>query len=291
MPDDLWTRVRRQYPEQQPFLNLNNAAVSPPPLAVEEATIDALRLVSRNPDYNMWTVLDGALPSVKEQLSAMMDSKPTEIALNRNSTEGLCTVIFGSPLPAGDQVLLSAWEYPSVRASWLQRQQRDGVDIVGVDFDLMDSDDEIVEAYAAAITPRTRVMQLTHMSHWTGRVLPAKRLCALAKAHDIVTIVDGAQTFGQMPVSFHDLGCDFFVTSLHKWLGAPVGNGMLVVDEKHIDPPGRCWAPSTYHRLASTSSTTGALARTAQLFRQGSHPRSGSIRRWVRIAFTRACRS
>ena len=102
-------------------------------------------------------------------------------------------------------------------------------------------------------------MQLTHMSHWTGRVLPAKRLCALARAHDIVTIVDGAQTFAQMPVSFRDLGCDFFVTSLHKWLGAPVGNGMLVVDEKRIDvtwpllgpfdlpPLGIDWSLGTYN--------------------------------------------
>ena len=157
VPDDLWRRVRRQYPEQQPFLNLNNAAGEPAAVGGGRGDDRCLRLVNRNPDYNMWTVLDRALPSVKDLLSAMMDCEPTEIALNRNSTEGLCTVIFGFPLAAGDHVLLSAWEYPSVRASWLQRQQRDGVDIGSVDFDLMDSDDEIVEAYAAAITPRTRV--------------------------------------------------------------------------------------------------------------------------------------
>jgi selenocysteine lyase/cysteine desulfurase len=89
----------------------------------------------------------------------------------------------------------------------------------------MDSNEHIVAAYAQAITARTRVMQLTHMLHWNGRVLPIKRLCALARTHNIITVVDGAQTFAQIPLSFRDLGCDFFVTSLHKWLGAPVGNG------------------------------------------------------------------
>lgn len=79
---------------------------------------------------------------------------------------------------------------------------------------------------------------LTHMLHWTGRVLPVKQICELARAHDIITIVDGAQIFGQMPVSFRDIDCDFFITSLHKWLGAPVGNGMLIVRENQID---RTW--------------------------------------------------
>jgi selenocysteine lyase/cysteine desulfurase len=233
-----WERVRAAYPPQQPLLNLNNAAVSPPTLAVEAATIDAFRLISANPDVNMWSRLDAALPSIKQKLAALIDCAPDEIALNRNSTEGLCTAIFGLPLAAGDEVLLSAWEYPSVRAAWLQRQQREGIEVVPVDFDLMASDEAIVAAYAAAIGPRTRAMQLTHMFHWNGRVLPAEPLCALARANGIVTVVDGAQTFAQMPVSFRELGCDFFATSLHKWLGAPVGNGMLVVRREQID---RTW--------------------------------------------------
>jgi selenocysteine lyase/cysteine desulfurase len=110
--------------------------------------------------------------------------------------------------------------------------------VVPVEFDLMDTDDDIVCAYERAITPRVRAMQLTHMVHWTGRVLPAQRLCALARAHGIASVVDGAQTFAQMPVSFRELGCDYFVTSLHKWLGAPVGNGMLIVARDCID---RTW--------------------------------------------------
>jgi len=99
----------------------------------------------------------------------------------------------------------------------------------------MDDDDDIVDAYVEAMTPHTRVLQLTHMYHWNGRVLPVKRLCAIARERGIITIIDGAQTFAQMPVSFRELDCDFFVTSLHKWLGAPVGNGMLIVNQRQID--------------------------------------------------------
>jgi selenocysteine lyase/cysteine desulfurase len=233
-----WGAVRSAYPEQRPLLNLNNAAVSPPPLVVEQAVIDAFRLISHNPDVTMWSKLDAELPGVKAELAGLIEADPEEIALNRNSTEGLCAAIFGIPLTPGDQVLVSPWEYPSVRAAWRQREQRDGVEVVEVHFDLMDDDDTIVAAYAGALTPPARVLQVTHMSHWTGRVLPAKRLCALARANGVTTVVDGAQTFGQIPVSFRDLGCDYFVTSLHKWLGAPVGNGMLVMREAVID---RTW--------------------------------------------------
>jgi selenocysteine lyase/cysteine desulfurase len=241
--EKFWEGVREAYPRQQPLMNLNNAAVSPPPLVVEQAMIDAYRLINQNPDVNMWGKLDAALPSIKQQLAALADCSPDEIALNRNSSEGLSTAIFGIPLKAGDQVLVSAWDYPSVRAAWLQRQQREGIEVVSVDFDLMASDDAVFQAYEEAITPRTRVMQLTHMFHWTGRVIPARRLCQLARSRDIVTVVDCAQTFAQMPVSFRDLGCDFFITSLHKWLGAPVGNGMLIVKQSRIDSTWPLLAP------------------------------------------------
>ena len=212
----------------------NNAAVSPPPRVVEQAVIEAFRLISRNPDVNMWTRLDANLPSVKAALAALVEWEPAEIALNRNSTEGLSTVIFGVPMQPGDEVVVSEWDYPRALGGWQQRASREGIRVVRVSFDPLDDDDAIVSAYASALTARTRVMQLTHMLHWTGRVLPAERLCELARERGVLSLVDGAQTFAQMPVSFRTLGCDFFVTSLHKWLGAPVGNGMLIARRDRI---------------------------------------------------------
>ncbi|RWN03631.1 MAG: aminotransferase class V-fold PLP-dependent enzyme [Mesorhizobium sp.] len=242
-PEAFWQEVRAAYPRQEPLLNLNNAAVSPPPLEVEQAVVDAYRLISRNPDVNMWSKLDAALPDIKAELAQLIDCAPTEIALNRNSSEGLSTAIFGIPLQPGDEVLISPWDYPSARAGWLQRREREGIEPVDCQFGLLADDEAIIEAYSRAITPRTRAMLLTHMYHWNGRLLPVERLCALAREHGIITVVDGAQTFAQMPVSFRKLGCDIFITSLHKWLGAPVGNGMLVVREGLIDDTWPLLAP------------------------------------------------
>jgi len=233
-----WARVRESYSEQRPLLNLNNASVSPPPLVVEQAVIEAYRFISRNPDVNMWTCLDAKLPDIKRQLAALADCDAEEIALNRNASEGLSVAIFGIPLSPGERVLVSPWDYPSAIAGWQQRQTREGIAVDFVAFDLLASDEEIVAAYSSALRPATRVLHLTHMIHWTGRVLPVARLCALARERGIITIVDAAQSFAQMPISFRKMGCDFFVTSLHKWLGAPVGNGMLIIDRQRI---GETW--------------------------------------------------
>jgi selenocysteine lyase/cysteine desulfurase len=173
--EKFWANIRAAYPEQQPLLNLNNAAVSPPPLVVEQATIDAYRFISRNPDVNMWSTLDAALPATKRELAALADCSSDEIALNRNSSEGLSTAIFGIPLSAGDEVLISPWDYPSVRAAWLQRQYREGIKVVTVDFYVMDDDDIVVKAYEQAITSRTRVMQLTLLDQHFGKWRAAHR--------------------------------------------------------------------------------------------------------------------
>jgi selenocysteine lyase/cysteine desulfurase len=295
-----WEQVRACYPAQEPLLNLNNAAVSPPPLTVEQAAIEAFRLVSRNPDVNMWTRLDANLPSIKEALAALADCDAAEIALNRNSTEGLSTVIFGVTMQAGDEVVVSEWDYPSALGGWQQRAAREGIRVVTVRFDPMDDDDAIVAAYSNALTPRTRVMQLTHMLHWTGRVLPAERLCRLARERGVLSLVDGAQTFAQMPVSFRALGCDFFVTSLHKWLGAPVGNGMLIARRERIastwplmapfeDAPERIdkfdrWNLGTYN-----SALQAGIAPAIQMHRQiGAHAMHARLREltryWVDLA-------
>lgn len=238
-----WSKVRDAYVPQHPLNNLNNAACSPPPLIVQEAMIMAYRFANENPDVNMWDKLDNGLEGTKAKLALLADCDPAEIALNRNSTEGLCVAIFGLPMKAGDAVLLSDWDFPSMRQAWEQRRARDGIAIVPVAFDLMADDDAIVEAYSRAITPKTRAIQLTHMIHWTGRVLPVARICAIARARGIMTVVDGAQSFGHIPLSFRQLGCDYFVTSLHKWMCAPFGNGMLIMRSERIDGTWPLLAP------------------------------------------------
>lgn len=168
---------------------------------MEQAAIEAFRLVSRNPDVNMWSRLDANLPSIQAALAALVDCDAAEIALNRNSMEGLSTVIFGVTMQPGVEVVVSEWDYPSALRGWQQRAAREGIRGVTVRFDPLDDDDAIVSAYSNALTPLTRAMQLTHMLHWTGRV-PAERLCELACERGVTSLADGAQTFAQLPVSF-----------------------------------------------------------------------------------------
>ena len=229
-----WERVRELYANQHPLLNLNNAAVSPPPVTVASAVSDALNFISQNPDVNMWSGLDKQLPDVKRHLARVADCEPEEIALNRNASEALSTALFGIPLKAGDHVVMSEWDYPSAGTGWAQRRQRENIEVEQVQFDRLDDDDAIVGAYVNAIRPQTRVIYLTHMLHWTGKVLPVERICAIAREKGVLTVVDAAQSFAQMPISFRAMGCDYFITSLHKWLGAPVGNGMLIVKRERI---------------------------------------------------------
>lgn len=231
---DRWESVRAAYAPSSPMMNLNNAGVSPQPLVVQNAFIDAYRFANGEPDVNMWETLDGTRERTKAKLAQLVDCEVEEIALNRNSTEGLCTAIHGIDLNAGDEVLLSPWDYDSMRQAWLQRGRRHGLIVREVNFDALASDDTIIETYRRAISKRTRVMHLTHMLHSTGRVLPVARLCELARSHGLQSIVDAAQSFVQLPLSFRAFRCDYLAASLHKWLCAPFGTGMLVVRKERI---------------------------------------------------------
>ena len=229
-----WAKVRASFPRQTPFLNLDNGCISPPPISVQESAIKAYRFANQNPCYNMFEVLDGAVPGIKKKLAAIADCDPDEIALNRCTTVGMCTAIFGMPLSRGDEVVLSSWDYPSMISAWKQRAAREGLELKFASFGLMDSDEAIFNAYLRAVTPRTKAMQLTHMIHWSGRVLPVERICKFASERRIVTVVDAAQSFAHIPLSFSEMGCDYLATSFHKWLSAPIGTGMFIVKAERI---------------------------------------------------------
>ncbi|MGI9328995.1 MAG: aminotransferase class V-fold PLP-dependent enzyme, partial [Pseudomonadales bacterium] len=230
-----WESIRASYPEQTPFLNFDNGCISPPTFGVEKRAVDAYKFANLNPCYNMFDVLDKAVPEIKAKLAKLADCDPGEVSLNRCTTVGMCTAIMGMPLAEGDEVLLSNWDYPSMINAWKQRAARDGIVIKPVSFGLMDSDEAIVEAYTRAITPRTKAIQLTHVIHWTGRAIPIAEICKFANEREILTVVDAAQSFAHIPLSFREIGCDYFATSFHKWLCAPIGTGMLIVKADRID--------------------------------------------------------
>ncbi|NCW13320.1 MAG: aminotransferase class V-fold PLP-dependent enzyme, partial [Chitinophagia bacterium] len=218
------------------IVNLNNGGVSPSPRVVQEAVESFNKMTNQGPSYFMWRILDQGREPLRYKLADLAGADPEEIAINRNSTEALNTVIFGLNLKAGDEVIGTKQDYPNMINAWKQRASREGIVYTQLNFKYpIENDEEIVHAFEKAITPKTKIFHITHMVNWVGQIMPVKKLCALAKKHGIETIVDGAHSFGLMDFKVPELGCDYFGTSLHKFLSAPIGSGMLWIKKENIE--------------------------------------------------------
>lgn len=233
--EDFWKFIRNQYTVSANIINLNNGGVSPQPKPVQEAHIRNYELSNEGPSYYMWRILDQGREPLRNKLAKFAGVSPIEIAFNRNTTEGLNTIIFGLNLKAGDEVVLSKYDYPNMMNAWKQRAKRDGIKLNWVDLDLPEEDEEaIVAKYAQAITPKTRIVHITHMINWTGQILPARKIANAAHAKGCEVILDGSHSFAHIQYKIPDLDCDYYATSLHKWLCAPFGTGFMFIKKEKI---------------------------------------------------------
>ncbi|MDR3737783.1 MAG: aminotransferase class V-fold PLP-dependent enzyme, partial [Terracidiphilus sp.] len=222
--EDYWSVIQRCYSVNPDIINLNNGGVSPSPLVVQQAVERYNQLSNEGPSYYMWQILDQGREPLRAKLAALAGAKADEIAVNRNATEALNTIILGLPLKAGDEVIGTKQDYPHMIQAYKQRADRDGIVYKQISFDLpMEDDDAIVKAYEQAITPRTKLIHVTHMVNWVGQTMPVAKIADMAHAHGIEVIADGAHSFGLMDFKIPDLHCDYFGTSLHKFLSAPIG--------------------------------------------------------------------
>lgn len=232
---DFWRQIRQAYAASPTIINLNNGGVSPAP----RATLDALdyynRMCNEAPSFYMWRILDSDREPLRYNLAALAGADPEEIAMNRNSTEALNTVVFGLNLKAGDEVVLSKYDYPNMIHAWKQREKREGIRLVWVDLELPSEDEKaLTDAFTSKFTARTKVVHLTHVINWCGQILPVRRIADAAHARGIEVLIDGAHSFALLDFKIPDLGGDYFGTSLHKWLSAPFGNGMLWIKKEKI---------------------------------------------------------
>jgi selenocysteine lyase/cysteine desulfurase len=241
-PARYWAELRRQWLLAPDHVNLNCGSVGCSPLPVLNAVIDHLLSAEafREPAYPWFGYEENPrLRELRDALAGFLHCRRDELALVRNATEANNVVCNGLDLKVGDEVLLTDQEHPGGRCCWEQKAARFGVTLRTVTLPRPPaSADEIAERFARAITPRTRVVFFSHITTTTGLVLPAKQLCALARERGALSHVDGAHAIGQVPLDLHDLGCDFYATSPHKWLLAPKGTGTLYVREDLLD---RLW--------------------------------------------------
>jgi len=233
--EDFWGWVRESYTVSPNIINLNNGGVGPQPRFVQEAFERFNRIANEGPSYYMWGTLGEGRESLRMKLADFAGCPPDEIAINRNTTEAMNSVIFGMNLKPGDEIILAASDYPNLVNAWKQREKRDGVKLVWLNFNLpLENDDEIVSFYEKAITPKTKAIQVMHMINYTGQVMPAKKLAQMAHSHGVEIILDAAHTFAHLDYKIPDLECDYFGTSLHKWMSAPFGTGLLYIKKDKI---------------------------------------------------------
>jgi selenocysteine lyase/cysteine desulfurase len=233
--ESFWFAMQEAFTLDRSLLNLNNGAVCPSPAIVQESMKRYLDLSNTAPAYVLWQLLEPRKETVRGDLARLFGCDPEEIAITRNASEGLQIAQAGLDLQRGDEVLTTNQDYPRMITTWKQRERRDGIVLKQFSIPVPCEDPErIVRLFEEGISPRTRVILMCHVINLTGQVLPVRRVVAMARERGIPVLVDGAHAFAHLVFSQPSLNCDYYATSLHKWLLAPHGTGMLYVRKDKI---------------------------------------------------------
>ena len=276
--EDFWEPIQRAFDLDRTWINLNNGGCSPAPSHVMAQLERDLRFSNELPVIQMWQTLEPRVEIVRRELAVEFGCETNEMAITRNASESLETLIFGIDLARGDEVVVSNQNYGRMLNAWKQRARRDGIVVREVSFPVPCIEpQQIVEAFAAAITPRTRVMEITHITNLTGQILPVKELIAMARAKGVVTFVDGAHAFAQFPFTRDELDVDYYGTSLHKWLLAPIGTGFLYVRKDKIE--------AMWPLMAGNPGQEADIRKFEEI---GTHPAANHNAISVSLAFHRA---
>jgi len=233
--EDFWFEVQQAYDVDRSLLNLNNGGVAPSPRVVLEAMHRLTEFTNNLPSRHLWEVLDPQVEPVRKRLAQHFGCDPEEMAITRNASESLETCLLGIDLQRGDEVLTTSQDYPRMLQTLRQREKREGIVLKTFPVPTPPKAlSDITRLYEENITPKTKMILVCHVINITGQILPVKEIVELGRARGIPVIVDGAHSFGHFPFKLADLDCDYFGTSLHKWLSAPIGTGLLFVRKPKI---------------------------------------------------------
>jgi len=237
--EPFWAGIRSKFKLTPEYINLENGFFCFQPEEVLEGFIRHVRAINLEASHYMRTVKDADKLRVRTKLAGIAGCGPEELIITRNTTESLDTVINGYDWKPGDEAIMANQDYGAMIDMFKLQAKRHGMVNVFVDIPMDPaSDDVVVQTYARAITPRTRLLMIPHMVNITGHILPVRAICDMAHARGVDVMVDGAHAFAQLDFRIPDLQCDYYGASLHKWLSTPIGAGILYVKRDKI---GRLW--------------------------------------------------
>lgn len=234
--DDFWISLRNKYHLKTDYINLENGYYNLMPVPIKDAYIHQIEKLNLEASYYKRTKMFEDKLVVREKLAAMVGCDPLEIIITRNTTEGMDTVINGIDWKAGDEAIMAEQDYGAMLDMFKQQSRRYGMQnkIISIP-NHPKHDEEIVSLYENAITKNTRLIMLSHMINITGQILPVKKICDMAHSKGVKVLVDGAHAIAQFDFKVSDLNCDYYASSLHKWLSVPLGSGMLYVQKNNIE--------------------------------------------------------
>ena len=230
-----WKRIRMDYHLKPDYINLENGYYNFVPTPILNKYLEHVRKVNYEASYYMRTEQWDNKDAVAARLAKLVNCAEKELIVTRNTTESLDMIIGGFPWKKGDEAIFAKQDYGAMRIHF--HQQRDRYGIVCKEVSVPNhpkSDEEIVELYESQITPKTKLLMVCHMVNITGQILPIRKICDMAHSYGVDVMVDGAHTVGHIKVDIAELNCDYYGSSLHKWLSVPLGAGLLYVKEKHI---------------------------------------------------------
>ena len=252
--EDFWFQVRHAFTVERNFLNFNNGSLCPAPKLVQEAMDRHWTITNMHPSMYVDDLLMPQMEVVRQDLASEFGCDAEELAITRNTSEGLHNVIQGIPLKSGDEVLTTTQDYPSMLASLGQRARRDGIVLKQFAFPTPPKDPSVLsELFVRNFTPKTRAILVSHLTFTTGQIFPIAEICREARRRGILSIVDGAHGFAHLDFKVKDTNCDFYATSLHKWLFAPVGTGFLYVRRE--------WIPKVWPLMGTPESMTNNIRK------------------------------
>jgi len=260
--EDFWGQIQQSFALDRNVANFNNGGCSPSPRIVMDAFRRQMEYSNQAPSYLMWQQLEPEVESVRRGLAKVFGCDSEEIAITRNASESLENILFGIPLSPGDEILTTTNDYPRMITTIDQRCRREGVKMVqGTPPLVPKSRKELVDTFESKITDKTKLMLVSHVSFMNGQIFPVRDVVELGRKRGIPVVVDGAHAFAQFPYERDDLNCDYYGTSLHKWLMAPLGTGFMYVRKNKI--------ADLWSLMASAETQKGDIRKFEEI---GTHP-------------------